>query len=520
MKRWILGVAAALGLGFGAAAEDLVILTTNDLHSNIDTDAKGRGGVLPRKAIVDSVRKAEKNVMLVDAGDMVQGTLYFKYFKGDVEYSLANMMKYDIQILGNHEFDSGLDEIVRNFKRVKAHKLSANYDFSGTDAKGLFDPYVIKKIGKRRVGFIGLNIDPMSLIAQKNYAGMKYRDAVETANRTAEYLKTKEKCDLVVVVSHIGYRMMDGKESDLELARQSKNIDVIIGGHTHTTVDPAAPEKNPHWVKNSEGQDVLVTQSGKYSQNIGYIKVDLDKIAQRNDKNYEYKLIPVTDRFASYDKAMIDFLKPYRAAVDSVNNVAIGYCDVDMPNGVRNGGYMNWSSDFVRDMGRQFVDSLNAHGASLPRVDMGIMNVGGIRHPMPKGNITVGEILSTFPFANNIVVIKMKGRDIIEAMRVAALKGGEGISGDVRVVTDGKGHLVRVVIHNEEMQPDKDYVVTTIDYLAGGNDDLLTMANHEVLFKDPNEISFRMLSFIRNLTKLGLTVNPDPNPRFVKEFRF
>ena len=107
-------------LAAGAAmAEDLVILTTNDTHSNIDTDVSGAGGVLPRKAIIDSVRKAEKNVILVDAGDMVQGTLYFKYFKGDVEYPLFNMMDYDIRILGNHEFDNGIDELARYWKNVK-----------------------------------------------------------------------------------------------------------------------------------------------------------------------------------------------------------------------------------------------------------------------------------------------------------------------------------------------------------------------------------------------------------------
>ena len=158
---------------FASSAENLVILTTNDTHSNIDFDNNGRGGILPRKTIIDSVRKAEKNVILVDAGDMVQGTLYFKYFKGDVEYPIFNMMDYDIRILGNHEFDNGLEELAKYWKDVKATRLSANYDFSMTPARGLFKPYVIKKVGKKKIGFFGINVDPESLISKENYEGMK-----------------------------------------------------------------------------------------------------------------------------------------------------------------------------------------------------------------------------------------------------------------------------------------------------------------------------------------------------------
>ena len=139
--RNIIACALAATVALSAAAERLVILHTNDTHSNIESDRNGVGGILPRKAIIDSVRKAEKNVILVDAGDMVQGTLYFKYFRGDVEYPLFNMMGYDVRILGNHEFDNGIDELARNWKKVKGARLSANYDFSkiGFNVIGIFD---------------------------------------------------------------------------------------------------------------------------------------------------------------------------------------------------------------------------------------------------------------------------------------------------------------------------------------------------------------------------------------------
>lgn len=148
-------------------AQKITILGTNDTHSQIDPDERGRSGALQRKAVIDSVRKAEKNVLLVDAGDAVQGSLYFKFFKGDVESKLMDMMGYDIRVLGNHEFDNGMEELAKYWKPLKGRATSANYDFSNTALKGVFAPYIIKTIAGRKVGFFGLNVDPASLIAAK-----------------------------------------------------------------------------------------------------------------------------------------------------------------------------------------------------------------------------------------------------------------------------------------------------------------------------------------------------------------
>ncbi|MDE6803705.1 MAG: metallophosphoesterase, partial [Muribaculaceae bacterium] len=186
----LLGIAALTATP--SMAERLVILHTNDTHSNIESDVNGVGGVLQRKAVIDSVRAAEKNVILIDAGDMVQGTLYFKFWRGEVEYPLFNMMDYDIRILGNHEFDNGLDELARHYAGIKkADRLSANYDFSGTPLAGMFKPYVIKKVNGKKIGFIGLNVDPASLIADYNTGAMRFSDVIETANRLAAELKHK-----------------------------------------------------------------------------------------------------------------------------------------------------------------------------------------------------------------------------------------------------------------------------------------------------------------------------------------
>lgn len=508
----------ALCLCLTAAAQSLVLLHTNDTHSNIDSDCAGVGGILPRKAIIDSVRKAEKNVILIDAGDMVQGTLYFKFFKGDVEYPLFNMMDYDVRILGNHEFDNGLDELARHWRNVKGARLSANYDFSDTPARGLFKPYVIKNIDGKKVGIMGINVDPESLITEENYRGMRFRDIITTANETAAELRRKG-CDLVVAVTHIGYDVSNGKTDDLDLARASKDIDIIIGGHSHTFVDPKTPDKTPYWIKNAEGRDVLVAQTGKYGRNVGYIKLDLKDFAGRKI-NYEY--IPVTDRFSptAYSREMQEFLAPYKHVVDSVNSRVIAWSEMDMPNGLSTGAFANWTGDFGEWYGRHVADSLRAAGVDVAPVAMGMMNVGGIRQPMHAGAVTEGQVLSTYPFSNRMRLIEVLGADLIETMRIVAPKGGEAVSSEVRVVTDSAGRFERMLIDGVEVDPAKDYVVSTIDYVAEGNDDMTPMKRHREIWRDNREVSVRILEYLYDMTDRGLGVAADPNPRFIPDVKY
>lgn len=509
-----------ISLAATASAADLVILHTNDTHSNIEPDAQGRGGILQRKAVIDSVRAAEKNVILIDAGDMVQGTLYFKFFKGDVEYPLFNLFDYDVRVLGNHEFDNGLDNLAGYYKDAKGARLSANYDFSDTPLKGIFEPYVIKKVDGKRIGIIGLNVDPHSLIASDNTEGVKFLPIIKTANETAAYLKNKKKCDLVIAVTHIGYinNADSRRETDVMLARQSRDIDVIIGGHSHTTIDPSDPKSPPHLLKNAQGRPVLIAQTGKYGKYVGEIRIDLDRLKSTAPSDYGYRLIPVTDRFAAdkLDPRIDELLRPYKHQVDSVNAHVIAKSMYDLPNGVQTGGYPNFAGDFGLWFGRHIADSLSQCGKPV-HVDLAIMNVGGIRQPMPAGDVTEGEILSSFPFSNRVMIIALKGRDIIDAMRVAAKRGGEAISSNMRVVSDARRNLRRVVLDHEEMDPDKTYYVATIDYLANGNDGMETLANHSVVWSDDKEMSAHMLRYVEHFGELGLPIAPDQSPRFVKE---
>lgn len=510
----LLGAAAFFG---PISAEKLVILHTNDTHSTIDPLADGTGGVLQRKAIIDSIRNVEKNVILVDAGDIVQGTLYFKYFNGDVEYPLMDMMGYDLRILGNHEFDNGVPSLSKYYKDVKGEPLSANYDFTGTDLEGIFKPYAIREFEGKKIGFIGINIDPASIIAQKNIAG-EFKEVIPIANDLAAKLKNEEGCDLVVVISHIGYNSSNGKTSDTELIKASKDIDLVIGGHTHTLVDPGQPEIYPSLMENAEGRKVRVVQTGKQGRYLGKLTVDLERLPVKGGDQIEYELIPVTDRFPQeiLDIEMIEFLKPYRAVVDSVNNNVIAYSAYDLPK-EKTGGLPNLTADFAYTYGKNVADSLRHENPDFPGVDLAIMNVGGIRHHMPKGPITEGQILSTYPFSNKLVIVGIEGKDIIEAMKISASKGGEAVSENVRVVTDPVGKLIRVVVNGEEMDPEKEYVVATIDYVAEGNDDLVSMANHRKIWISDDEVSIPILKWIKKQQALGLPIAPDQGSRFVVE---
>ena len=173
MNRFIAALCLVAAIGIGSAcAEDLVILTTNDTHSQIDPDFDGKGGILRRKALIDSVRSVEKNVLLVDAGDIVQGTLYFSLYGGAVEYPLLDSLGYDISVLGNHEFDNGIDSLAYRQNALKVTRLSANYGLTETKLNGHYLPYIIKEYGGKRFGIMGINLNPEGMIDMANCKGL------------------------------------------------------------------------------------------------------------------------------------------------------------------------------------------------------------------------------------------------------------------------------------------------------------------------------------------------------------
>ena len=217
-KKLLLSAALVACVAPVMNAEHLIILATNDTHSQIDPVTKDNmGGVFRRRAIFDETRARNKNVLVVDAGDDVQGTLFFNVFKGEVEYAMLDTLGYDVGILGNHEFDNGLDELAKYYKKTKVAKISANYDFSGTVMQDVMRPYVIREYDGKRVGIFGINVQPAGLISYKNYKGLRYLSCEDVADATARYLKEVQKVDYTVMLSHIGYESDNHDESNASI---------------------------------------------------------------------------------------------------------------------------------------------------------------------------------------------------------------------------------------------------------------------------------------------------------------
>ena len=260
-----------------AQEKSLVILHLNDTHSRIDplplNDSRNpdKGGVVRQETYIQEVRKESKNVFVFHSGDLVQGTPYFNLFGGEVEIAVANLMKMDASCLGNHEFDNGLDFLAKMIRRAKFPFIATNLDFTGTTLDGLTKKYLILKRGGLKVGIIGLTISPEGLVAKKNYEGVKYLDPVESANQTAAFLKKEKKCDLVICLSHLGYYPAEERVGDITLAKKSRNIDIILGGHTHTFL------QQPDRRTNLDGKEVVIQQTGAYGINVGRMDVGLEK---------------------------------------------------------------------------------------------------------------------------------------------------------------------------------------------------------------------------------------------------
>jgi 5'-nucleotidase len=266
-----------LPLLLSAQEKSLVILHFNDTHSRIEplppNDARSpdKGGAVRQDAYIREVRKGTKNVFVFHNGDMVQGTPYFNLFGGEVEIAVANRMKLDAACLGNHEFDNGLVFLAKMIRRATYPYITTNLDFTGTPVERLTKKYHIIKRGGLKIGIIGLTINPDGLVAKKNCEGVKYLDPIESANRMAVFLKQEKKCDLVICLSHLGYYPDEVPVGDITLAKNSRNIDIILGGHSHTFL------LQPDRQLNLDGKEVIIQQAGAYGIHAGRLDVVLER---------------------------------------------------------------------------------------------------------------------------------------------------------------------------------------------------------------------------------------------------
>lgn len=255
----------------------LTILYTNDVHSRVEpfpaNDPKypNEAGTARRAAVINKIRKEDRNVLLLDAGDIFQGTPYFNFYSGELEFKLMSQMGYDLATFGNHDFDLGVDNIVKQLPNASFSFVNANYDFKNSPLNGKVEPYRILEKDGVKIGIFGLGIELQGLVEKKNYGDIVYSDPVAAAKRTVTILKKDKKCDYVICLSHLGYKYEERKISDTLLAEQTQDIDLIIGGHTHTFLN------EPVLKTNAGNKPVYITQVGWAGIWLGRIDVFFDQ---------------------------------------------------------------------------------------------------------------------------------------------------------------------------------------------------------------------------------------------------
>lgn len=261
----------------------LTVLHTNDMHCHIDpfpadhAEYPGKGGLIRIASIVNKARKENPNLLVLDGGDMFQGTPYFNYFKGEIMTEIMSKIGYDAGTIGNHEFDNGLSNILSAAQKATFPLISSNYDFSDTILNGIVKDHLIIEKGGIKIGIYGLGIELEGLVGKLNYGKTVYNDPLQTALKMEAILKNDHRCNLVIALSHLGLSYEQTKISDKLLAPQTKYTDLIVGGHTHSFID------RPIVLNNALGKSVIINQAGWAALEVGRLEFIFDRSGKKSD---------------------------------------------------------------------------------------------------------------------------------------------------------------------------------------------------------------------------------------------
>lgn len=448
MFRRVAGAAVIWSLLMGGTAwakpVELTILHTNDTHDHLvpyDTKAgHDLGGVARRATYFKQVKAERPNVLVLDAGDVFQGTPIFTFFNGEADYKAMDQAGYDALTVGNHDMDNGLANLQKQAKLLHMPLLSVN--MIGKNGQLLFPGYHVFERGGLKIAVIGvMGQNAYEAIAGDRRKDVSILDPVATLKQVVPQLR--DQVDLVVVLSHIGH------EEEVALASQVPGIDLIVGGHSHTKV--------PHPVAVQSGdRTTLVVQAFQWGEYVG--RLDLTVDAGRI-QSYNGELVPVTTALQP-DPAVQATVDQYASQLAAQMGVVVGKSNYEFDNGRKNEGDTplgNLISDCLREQ---------------TRADVGIMNSGGIRSGLPKGDIKRGDVFSMLPFENRVVTVKLKGTQLQQILDFAASRLGKNgtlqVSGVTFVGQNEKATEVKV--GGAPLDPAKTYTVATIDYIASGND--------------------------------------------------
>ena len=433
---------------------EFVILFTNDFHSQIEPLSKeetynaDRGGAKRIKALVDSVRNAEKTVFLADAGDFVQGTYYFSLLDGVVEMKIMEQLGYDVRTVGNHEFDKKMTGLQDMLTWSNVPVVASNYDFTLSCLANRVETSMIIEKNGIKVGFIGLNVKLDNLVAPSSREGVQWQNAINVADQEAQQLKDKG-ADIVIALSHLGYEQESSSPYyDRGIAMNTRNIDMIIGGHSHTFLNYA------DYVTNQDNESVPVVQTGSKGICLGYAKIKLD---ENNRPSYTYKLISVKNHLDNkLDPEFSDLIDEYSGSVKYKMEEVLGYCPDAIRKGSPESPLYNVTGDALVWMAKEYMD-VNA--------DVGIYNSGGLRAEISAGDLTIGDVYAVYPFDNVLSILTMKGKDLKKLFEYVASNGGLPINSGVKLVISNRA-VKSVTLNGKAIDDNKTYTIATIDYLV------------------------------------------------------
>ena len=491
----------------GPDAPVVTIIHSNDTHSQIDPDVRTeRGGVVERAAMLEYFRSQTPELMYLDAGDMVQGSPYFNIFKGELEFLCMDQQQLIATTFGNHEFDNGLNSLDSLFAKSHFQLISSNYHCENTVMAKHVKPHLILNNNGVKVGITGVTCNPEGLIFSRYWDGITYENPVTAVNREAKILR-EEGCDLVVVLSHVGYIPQDSS-MDVEIAQKSQDIDIIIGAHSHINIEDGL------YVSNQNGQPVLITQTGGKANPMGYLAITMKRGSSYENCKYSIdsivckKLHPEDYDLTGYGQKMAELIKPYADSVVATMNEVIGHAPMLMEKGRPQGTLGNFAADALRAMGEQ------AYGHTM---DLGLTNNGGIRNVLPDGDVSVGTMYSIFPFENELTILEMKGSDVLDLINSLAGKKLEAMSGmNVTLELDGdRVYASSIKVGGKPVDPERVYYVATIDYLAEGNSGMGALTKAVKTTKTGILLRDLMIDYIKQLTDRGEEIKADIDDRVI-----
>lgn len=470
------------------------VLHTNDTHAHADSHVVNYnnatdevGGLARLTAFVKSVRAAHKNVLLLSAGDVFQGTMFFNFFKGLADYECMNIAGFDAMCLGNHEFDEGPQWLLKALGNVKFPVVNCNVIFGGTykGASKKISPYIIKETGGLKIAIIGvLTKELFTLVNVKNLMDIKVSDPVEAVTPIVK--KLRPEVDMILILSHMGLK------EDLELAELVEDIDLIIGGHSHSML------VSPVVLRTSKGKQVVINQAFEKGEYVGEVDMAYSR-ASKKWRLVEGRLNRM-DKNIPKDPQVNKIISGYGEKI--AKEVRIEIAETLTP--------LIGDKDSVRaretNLGNLIADAMQKHS----QADIAVINGGGIRNGIAKGKVTIENCVNVFPFSNTITKLTVKGATLREAFTMIAKARMKGTCGCFLHVSKGvrvkysEGNVVELSLNGQPINDNNLYTIAMSDFTAAGGDGFTMFSSVPERFSDGVKINDVLVEYVKALKTINL----------------